>query len=112
MILLPGSILMAVALPLYADFSNPGYVTLDHPPVTLHWQIASSLVNGTDHFSILDTRRQLNPESVSVTGSAILAPAFKMSSPAVPVPEPTHYVLMGLGVLGLFLARRDRLSAR
>jgi len=112
MILLSGSILMAMALPLYADISNPNHITLDYPAGALHWQIASSLVNGTDHFSILDTRRQLNPEIVSVTGSAILAPAFKMSSPAVPVPEPTHYVLMGLGVLGLFLARRDRLTAK
>ena len=103
---------MAMALPLHADISNLSEINLDHPAGVLHWQIASSLIISTGQSSILDTRRQLNPESGSVTGIGNLAPAFKMSSPVVPVPEPTHYLLIGLGVVGLFLARRDRLSTK
>jgi hypothetical protein len=41
-----------------------------------------------------------------------LTPVFSMSNPVVSVPEPMHYMLMGLGVVGLFLARRDRLNAK
>jgi hypothetical protein len=107
-----GFVLMAMALPLYADISNPGHFTLDHPPAAPHLQIASSLITGTGAFSILDTRRQLNPEYGGGNVISNLTPAFKASNPVAPVPEPMHYALMGLGVIGLLLARRDRLNAK
>ena len=111
-IVLFGTILMAMALPLYADISDPSHSALDNPPAAVHLQIVNSLITGTGNFSILDTARQLHPENNSGTGISGLVPAFKMSNPVAPVPEPTHYLLMGLGVLGLFLARRDRLNAK
>ena len=110
-----GSILMAMTLPLYAGIFNPGRTTLDNLPARLHLQIANSLITGTDDFSILDTRRQLKPVpggSGGVNDLSRPTPAFNMSNRVVPVPEPANYVLMGLGVVGLFLARRDRLSAK
>jgi hypothetical protein len=110
-IILLGAILMAMALPLYADISSPSRFAPGHPSATPHLQIANAFITGTGHFSILDTRRQLNPPSTT-TGVSSLVTAFKMSNPVAPVPEPLHYMLMGLGVLGLFLARRDHLSAR
>jgi hypothetical protein len=106
-----GSILMAMALPLYADIPNLRPVALDNPSAVLHLRIAEALITGTGHLSILDTSRQLPPPS-NPTDISSLVPAFKMSHPVAPVPEPLHYLLMGLGVVGLFLARRDRLGAR
>ncbi|MFZ0827730.1 MAG: PEP-CTERM sorting domain-containing protein [Verrucomicrobiia bacterium] len=109
-IFLLGSALTVVALPLYADNSNPSQVLLDNPPTALHLQIVNSLITGTDNFSILDTSRLSNPEGG--TGNAKPAPVLNLNHPVVPVPEPMNYLLMGLGVIGLFLARRDRLSAK
>jgi len=111
-IVLLGAILMAMALPLYADISDPSHSALDNPPAVVHLQIVNSLITGTGNFSILDTSRQLNPESNGGTGISRFVPAFKMSNLVAPVPEPTHYVLMGLGIVGLLLARRDRLNAK
>ena len=111
-IMLLGSILIAATLPLYADISNSGPIARDNPSANLHWQIANSLITGTGSFPVLDTSRQLNPENGRHPDASSLTPAFKMSHPVVTVPEPTHYVLMGLGVVGLLLARRDRLNAR
>jgi hypothetical protein len=108
-----GAILTVMALPLYAETSHPGRYPLDSPSAALHLQIANLLITGTGHFSILDTTRQLNPQTNNRdTGIRRLAPDFNLSNPVVPVPEPAHYVLMGLGVVGLFLARRDRLNAK
>ena len=111
-ILLLSASLMVMALPLYANISNPGRIVLNNPSSALHFQIVNSLITDTDHFSILDTSRQLKPVPGGVGDPSNLTPAFKMSNPVVPVPEPMHYMLMGLGVVGLFLARRDRLSAK
>jgi hypothetical protein len=63
-------------------------------------------------FPILDIRRPLNFKPADVAGIFRLPPAFDQSRPVVPVPEPMHYTLMGLGLMGLYLARRDRLSAK
>lgn len=110
-ITLLGAILMAMALPLYADIFNPGRIANNNVSTSLHLQIANSLITGTGRFSILDTSRQF-PVPDGVTDLSKLTPAFKMSNPVVSVPEPMHYMLMGLGVVGLFLARRDRLNAK
>lgn len=107
-ITLLGSILMAMALPLYADIPSPGHLVLDSATAALHLQIANALISSTGRHSILDTSGRLNPK---IAGSS-LTPVFKMNQPVAPVPEPTHYLLMGLGVIGLLLARRDRLSTK
>jgi hypothetical protein len=111
-IILLSAILMAMALPLYADISNPSHIVLNSPSATLHLQIVNSLITGTGRFSILDTSRQLKPVPGGIGDLSNPTPTFKMSNPTVPVPEPMHYMLMGLGVVGLFLARRDRLSSK
>jgi hypothetical protein len=116
-ITLLGAVLMAMALPLYADIFNPGRIVNNNVSTSLHLQIANSLITGTGCFSILDTSRQFPvPGSVTMPGGvddfSNLTPVFSMSNPVVSVPEPMHYMLMGLGVVGLFLARRDRLNAK
>lgn len=111
-ITLLGAILMVVALPLYADIFNPDQNAWGDPSTALHMQIANSLITDTGHFSILDINRPLNLEIGRLPDFVSPTPAFRMSDPAVPVPEPTNYVLMGLGVVGLLLARRDRRNAK
>lgn len=110
-ITLLGAILMAMTLPLYADIFHPGHNTISSPSAVLHLQMANSLITGTGGFSILDTSRPL-PVPGGVNDLSKFTPAFKTSNPVVSVPEPMHYMLMGLGVVGLFLARRDRLNAK
>jgi hypothetical protein len=111
-ILLLDFILLAVGGLLCADGANAAHFDLDNSPATVHSQPANLMITGTGHFSILDTRQQWNSLNNSRTLTSSPTPAFKMDKPMVPVPEPTHYALMGLGIIGLFLARRDRRNAK
>ncbi len=105
-------ILLAVAGLLCVDVANAARFELDNSPATAHPPPANLMITGTGHFSILDTRQQWNPLNAGRTLVSSPTPAFKMDKPMVPVPEPTHYALMGLGIIGLFLARRDRRNAK
>jgi PEP-CTERM motif len=111
-ITLLGATLMVIALPLYADIFSLDHNSWGDPSAALHMQIANSLITGTGPFSIRDTRRLLNTEIGRRADLASPTPGFRMNRPVAPVPEPTNYVLMGLGVIGLFLARRDRRNSK
>ena len=111
-ILLLDFIWLAVAGLLCVDVAHAAHFDLDNSPATVRSQPANVMITGTGHFSILDTRQQWNPLSHSRTVISSPTPAFKMDKPMAPVPEPTHYALMGLGVIGLLLARRDRRNAK
>lgn len=111
-ILLWDFILLAVAWPLYADAAAAARFDQGNSPATVHSQLVNSMITGTGHFSILDTRQQRNPLNNGRTLVSSPTPAFKTGNPMAPVPEPTHYALMGLGVIGLFLARRERRNAK
>ena len=119
-IILLGATLMAMASPLYADISNPDAISGDGSPASFRLQIglrpvsqiANLLLADTQSFLILDTRSPSNAATDAATEVSGVAPASAMSGSLAPVPEPTHYALMGLGFIGLYLARRDRLKAK
>ena len=110
-ILLAGLVLMSMGLPLCAEVSRSGGFTLNDSPTTVHLQIVNSMITGTGRLSFLDTRPQPSLVNAGHSVICISTPAFQTSKPVVPVPEPTHYALMGLGIVGLFLARLDRRNA-
>ncbi len=115
-ILLLGSMLMAVASPLYADIPSKNDVALNCPPATgqpsaameVDGQITGPLGVDTLDFSILDTDRFADAATREVVRISSVTPAAHTTNPSAPVPEPVHYALMGLGLVGLYLARRDR----
>ena len=119
-IILLGSMLMAITSPLYADISGNNDMLPDGPQaafclqITLSpvSQIAGSLMTDTQDPSFLDTHGPLSTMTGNATGISDAAPAFEVDASLAPVPEPTHYMLMGLGLVGLYLARRDRLGAK
>ena len=111
---------MAMALPLCADISNHDGIALNDSSALLRPQFTVSpagefvdlLPSDTQSFSILDTREPLNTTTHDVAFISGNAAAGQTSGSLAPVPEPMHYALMGLGLVGLYLARRDRLSAK
>ena len=119
-IILLGLLLMAIGSPLYADISSNNDVAganlAVRPNLQIHpapaGQITDGLFADTPARLILDTGSPLAAWPDAVTGISGTAPDAVISASLAPVPEPTHYALMGLGFVGLYLARRDRLSAK
>ena len=116
-----GSILMVAASPLFsASPASASSLAPDPPPGAIHLpvafhpagQIIESLFVDTPGLLILDTRQSLKLKPADGTVIFGHTPAFDASRPLAPVPEPMHYALMGLGLVGLYLARRDRLGAK
>jgi len=117
--LLLGFVLMAISLPLYATIPRSatvaeyvpvaaGVVRNSNKPVS---QTVQSPADDGQDFSILDTRPGFDSRLKDHRILSDPAP-LKLTAHVTPVPEPMHYALIGLGFVGLYLARRDRRSTK